>query len=154
VRNDLLAAVAVLFALMIGYWLFHGAGSKGHRWSGPSSSAGGAQLMGEDYAKASGIFRVSVSEFYVSNGKMPKGNADAGLLPPAEYRGQTLRSATVLADGGIDLEFDANSGVDGGHVRLVADTSHANAMGLQWHCETDDYPDIGRVIPTCRYSGR
>ena len=36
-------------------------------------------------------------------------------------------------------------------IRFVADTSHVDAMGLQWRCVTSDYPLIKRVTPACEY---
>jgi len=117
------------------------------------ASTGNENPMRQDLAAAAGI-KTAVAEFYVSMGKMPKDNAEAGLPAPDEYRGQTLRSAMVSPDGSIDFEFDENSGKDGGHVRLVADLSHAHAMGVQWHCESADYSDIGSAIPNCAYVQR
>jgi hypothetical protein len=96
---------------------------------------------------------VSVAEVYVSSGKMPADNAHAGLFEPEAYRGKTLQSATVHSDGTIDFVFDARSGRDGGVIRLVPDLSHP-AMGVQWDCETSDYPSIASLIPDCRYTGK
>jgi hypothetical protein len=117
------------------------------------ASTGSDNPMRADLMAAAGI-KTAVAEFYVSMGKMPKDNAEAGLPAPAEYRGQTLRSATVDPDGSIDFEFDENSGKDGGRVRFVADLAHVNAMGVQWHCESADYSDIGSAIPNCVYIQR
>lgn len=110
-------------------------------------------LMREDLQAVAGL-RVALVEFYQSNGKMPAQQSELGLPAPEQYRGKTLKSAIVLADGSIDLVFDAASGVDGGRVRLVADTTRADAMGVQWRCETADYPQIRRVSPTCEYHAR
>ena len=107
-------------------------------------------LMREDLAAAAAM-RTAIAEYFMANGKMPASQADAGLPAPDSYRGKSLKSATVLPDGGIELAFDANSGVDGGRIRFVVDTSHADAMGIQWHCVTSDYPLIKRVAPTCEY---
>jgi hypothetical protein len=150
-RNDLLIFAALLAALAVGYMVFHGRG-HGLRGHAALDSGSAATLMREDYERAQGM-RISVAEYYVSQGKMPSGNEQAGLYAPEEYRGQTLRSATVSPDGNIDLEFDEDSGHDGGHLLLVVDLSHP-AMGPQWRCETSDYPDIESAIPTCRYVGR
>jgi hypothetical protein len=107
-------------------------------------------LMREDLRILDAL-RTAVAEYYVSTGKMPSVQSDAGLPSPDRYRGKSLKSATVLPDGSIDLVFDATSGVDGGRVRFAADLSHADATGIQWHCETADYPLIRRVTPACDY---
>lgn len=104
----------------------------------------------EDLQAVAGM-RVAIVEYYLTNGRMPAQQSDAGLPAPERYRGRTLRSATMAADGSIDLVFDAASGVDGGRIRFVADTTRAEAMGVRWRCETADYPQIKRVSPLCEY---
>jgi len=79
--------------------------------------------------------------------------AEAGLFEPGAYRGKMLQSATVHSDGTIDFVFDARSGREGGVVRLVPDLSHP-AMGVQWDCESADYPSIAQLLPDCRYTGQ
>jgi hypothetical protein len=105
----------------------------------------------EDLQAVAGM-RVAIVEYYLTHGKMPARQADAGLPAPDHYRGRTLKSATVSPDGSIDLVFDAASGVDGGRIRFVADTSRADAMGVRWRCETADYPQVKRVSPLCEYA--
>ena len=95
--------------------------------------------------------QVVVAEYYNVYGKLPERNKDAGLPAPEDYRGKTLRSASVGANGVIEFVFDAKSGRDGGRVRLVPDASHAAAMSIQWRCESADYPQIKRVLPTCSH---
>ena len=107
-------------------------------------------LMREDLIAAAAM-RTAIAEYFISSGKMPAAQAEAGLPTPESYRGKSLKSATVLLDGSIELAFDANSGVDGGRVRFVVDTSHVDAMGIQWRCITNDYPLIKRVTPACEY---
>jgi hypothetical protein len=106
--------------------------------------------MREDMVLVAGM-RTALAEAYMSMGRMPANAAEAGLSPPEQYRGKMLKSAALLADGTIELVFDAQSGVDGGRVRFVPDLTHANATGIQWRCETGDYPLIARAAPTCEY---
>ncbi len=109
-----------------------------------------SQRLAGDLQAVSGM-RTAVAEYYQAMGKLPANQAELGLPAPERYRGKSLKSATVLADGSIDLVFDAASGVEGGRIRLIADLSHADAMGIQWRCETADYPQIKRAISTCDY---
>ena len=152
-RNDLLAAIAVVVALLIGYWLFHGGVGRGVAERAGSALGRADSQMREDFAKASPSIKTSVAEVYVSSGKMPADNAHAGLFEPEGYRGKTLQSASVLPDGTIEFVFDARSGREGGIVRLVPDLSHP-AMGVQWDCESADYPSIAQLIPGCTYTGK
>ena len=107
-------------------------------------------LMAEDLAVVSAM-RVAIAEAFATTGKMPATNTDAGLLAPERYRGKTLKSAALMPDGRIALVFDAQSGVDGGRILFVPDTSHADAMGIRWNCETPDYPQIKRALPGCEF---
>lgn len=116
-----------------------------------AASADEASLRIREDLQAVAGMRVAIVEYYLTNGRMPAQQADAGLPAPERYRGRTLTSATMTADGSIDLMFDAASGVDGGRIRFVADTTRAEAMGVRWRCETADYPQIKRVSPLCEY---
>jgi hypothetical protein len=154
-RNDLLMAAGFVLLLLVGYAFLHSRHRPpvADRPAMAMVAAGSDNPMRQDFVAAAGI-KIAVAEFYANRGKMPQDNAEAGLPAPDEYRGQTLRSATVNSDGSIDFEFDENSGKDGGRVRLVADLAHANAMGVQWHCESPDYPDVASAVPNCAYVQR
>ncbi len=115
-----------------------------------SASDTASVLIREDLVVAAAM-RVAIAEYYTTTAKMPATNSEAGLPAPDQYRGKSLKSATVLAGGHIELVFDAQSGVEGGRVLLAPDTTHEDAMGIQWSCETRDYPLIKRVSPTCEY---
>ena len=95
--------------------------------------------------------RVAVAESFMTTGKMPTSNADAGLPAAETFRGRSLRAAQVVNDGHIRLLFDGESGHDGGVIELVPDVGHLDSMGVQWRCETHDYPQIIRAVPSCDY---
>ena len=97
--------------------------------------------------------KVAITEHYMSIGRMPLTNAEAGLPEPAEYRGRSLRSLSIGDDGRIVLEFDGLWGHDGGIIEFVPDLGGTEAMGVQWHCATSDYPQIMRALPSCDYAG-
>lgn len=95
--------------------------------------------------------KVSVAENFMNNGRMPSNNAEAGLPAAENYRGRSLRFAQVVADGRIRLTFDSESGHDGGVIELIPEIGHMDSMGVQWRCETRDYPQIIRAVPGCDY---
>jgi hypothetical protein len=109
-----------------------------------------SELIREDLQAIAGM-RVAIAEYYQTNARMPANQAEMGLPPPEQYRGKSLKSATLQPGGVIELVFDAASGVDGGRIRFVADASHVEAMGVRWRCETSDYPHIRRVSVACEY---
>ncbi|MGB0134655.1 pilin [Dokdonella sp.] len=98
--------------------------------------------------------RNSVSESYMSSGRMPASNAQTGLGEPETYRGQSLLSMQVSEGGRIVLTFDATSSVEGGTVVLTPNLDGNESMGVQWKCVTHDYPLIARAwpySPGCEY---
>lgn len=104
-----------------------------------------------DVAAVSGV-RVAIADVYLSSGRMPASNADAGLPEPPTYKGQSLVSLQVVEGGTILLTFDANSGVEGGVIEWQPDLGGIESMGMQWQCLTHDYPLIVRALPTCTYA--
>ncbi|HET9031460.1 MAG TPA: pilin [Dokdonella sp.] len=95
--------------------------------------------------------RAAITESYMNTGRMPASNAEAGLPEPEKYKGQSLQSMTISDGGRILLSFDAASGVDGGMIEWLPDPGGIESMGLQWHCQTHDYPMITRIVPSCEY---
>ncbi len=110
-----------------------------------------ALLMRADFSAAAGSMKTAIAEYYATNAKLPSSNAEIGLPAPAEYRGKSLKSATVSAGGAIEFVFDAASGVDGGRIHLIPDLARVNAMGMQWRCETADFALIKRALADCEY---
>lgn len=109
-----------------------------------------SQAIRGDFAAATGSMKTAIAEYYQTMGRLPASNVEIGLPAPGEYRGKSLKSATV-ANGVVELEFNADSGIDGGRIRLVPDLSRADAMGLQWRCESADFAQINDVLPACAY---
>lgn len=109
-----------------------------------------ASVIRDDVMRTAAM-RGSIVEYYYSTLKMPASNEEARVPPPDRYRGRSLRSASVSSGGIIDLVFDGKSGIEGGRIRFVPDVSHANSMGIDWHCETHDYALIKRALPDCTY---
>jgi len=102
-----------------------------------------------DFVAATGSMKTAIAEYYLTNGKLPASNAELGLPAPGEYRGTSLKSATVTPQGAIELTFDAASGIDGGQIRLVPDVDRAGAMGIRWRCESADFAQIADLLPAC-----
>ncbi|MFZ2237014.1 MAG: pilin [Dokdonella sp.] len=93
-------------------------------------------IRGDVVAVASA--KVAVTESFMTTGKMPGNNAEAGLPAAETYRGRSLRAAQVVADGRIRLSFDSESGYDGGIIELIPEVGQLDSMGVQWQCETSD----------------
>lgn len=111
-----------------------------------------AALLAEGFVVASNA-KTAVAEYYMNYGKLPASNRDIGLPAADRFRGQSLRSMAIAAGGRITLTYDAKSGVDGGTIELVPDTSNP-AMGIRWRCVTSSYEHITVTIPQCEFQAR
>lgn len=96
--------------------------------------------------------KVGVVEYYLSQGRWPNTNAEVGLPAPEQYHGSALQSAAVQPDGVIEMKFQRRGIQTPGVLRLIADASN-EAMGVRWRCESPNYPDIGRLLSACTYTG-
>jgi hypothetical protein len=111
-----------------------------------------AQAIREALAVASSA-KNAIAEYYMANGQMPASNVEVGLAEADAYRGISLQSLAVGEGGRIAMTFDAYSGAAGGVIELIPDLSGIEAMGMQWHCRTQDFPQIKRAWPGpgCEY---
>jgi hypothetical protein len=113
-----------------------------------------AGFIANDMGAVSGMAKVAIAESMMSNGRMPNSNAEAGLPVSTDLRGRSLTETRVIENGIVELIFDETTGVDGGLIRLVPDAELAMRTGIvNWRCETDDYPEIEKVIPACSFTG-
>ena len=160
-RNALFMFGGMLAAVLLGLVLFHSLADRGTPMD-RALKENAAQndrnaMLRADFEQAAGGIRTAIAEYYSNTGRLPEDNASCGLPPADAYRGRTLRSATVDRTGSVTFVFDGNSGKDGGRIRLVADISdrdRVQAMGVQWRCETNDYPQIKQALPICEYRDR
>ena len=136
--------IAVITSIVLALGLF--------QWNAKCRSAQyvAAARVAEGLALATSI-KHEVAYFYVENGRFPSSNKELGLPGPEQFVGQSLTRLAISAGGVIAITFNELSGVKGGVIRLLPDTSNL-AMGLQWRCETPNYKDIGKWAPQCKYT--
>ena len=115
------------------------------------TSAKAYESIRSDFARATPVMRTAIVEYYMNTQTLPTNNAQAALPLPRRYRGASLKTATVLRNGAIELVFDARSTVEGGRITLTPDLAEVDALGIQWRCETHDYPSITQVLSGCVY---
>jgi len=90
--------------------------------------------VAEGLTLASGA-KASVTEFYSSNGRMPKSNTSAGLASGTSIIGNAVKSIAVTgADGLIAITYN-DKVKDGATLTLSPITG---AGGVQWHCKGGD----------------
>ncbi|MFM8333123.1 MAG: pilin [Candidatus Methylumidiphilus sp.] len=91
--------------------------------------------------------KTSVAEYYVSMGKYPANNAEAGLPAPTEIRGDGVDSVTVAPGGIITVQYNH---LVGDNPTLVIAPESANSGGMiVWDCKGGTLPTTYRP-PHCR----
>jgi|GEM_PF-4594746 len=93
-----------------------------------------------------------IMEHYMMEGRFPESNGDVGLPDPDRMGSHGVRSVGITEEGGIEITYGPETGIDGGVV-LLSPTERAQAGRVDWNCTTPDYPDIARFLPTCQYEG-
>lgn len=92
------------------------------------------------------VAKSAVSEYYMSNGVMPSGNAEAALDSPAEIAGTHVHRVQVgPSDGVITIEYsdDTGSPLNGATLQLVAETSRGT---VAWNCQAGNDGVSGAAI--------
>ena len=89
---------------------------------------------------AAGAARVSVAEYWNSNGAFPDDNAAAGLASPASYSSREVQTVTVTSSAGTALITVAFENVGGtlaaGQDIVWVGTPNTGGAGLEWTCDT------------------
>jgi hypothetical protein len=103
-------------------------------------------LISEAVSRAS-MFRVSLVEFYFSNGRWPRNADEAGLPTPEEARGGAVRSVELGQGGSIVVMLDDRFAKGSKIVlRPRATSSHA----LEWDCEYRGDALLKQVLTHCK----
>jgi hypothetical protein len=99
----------------------------------------------------SAMHKVSVSEWYMSQGQWPESAEQIGLPASAAFAGGGLRGISLLSEGVIELQFDAGFGRSA-RIRLLP-TVHAATGAIEWRCESSGFDDPGQLPEACGSSG-
>ena len=75
--------------------------------------------------------KTAVSEFFATNGSLPKNNASAGLAIATSYKGNNVKSVTVAAAGVITVGLSGAGPLSGKTLTLTPTTA---AGGVKWAC--------------------
>jgi hypothetical protein len=94
--------------------------------------------------------KVAIAESYMTTGKLPRSNKEAGVAEPDKFNGHALERVDVGKDGSITLTYNEKSGERGGTIELIPDTGNAT-MGIKWRCMSADFSDIAQTSAQCEY---
>jgi len=89
----------------------------------------------------------AVTEYYVSEGKMPTSNSDAGLPTSTDMTGNAVKSVAVGAAGAITVTF--NGKVTDNATLILVPTVPSAGGTITWTCDTGSVDD--KYLPAnCR----
>ena len=150
-RSHLVTFVVIVLAIFVGLFLYDEFRAKRPVDDfGVGKAHARMKLIQSDFARSADPARTAVSEYYVNTGKWPANNKEAALPEPDVYRGDSLKSLSVV-ENRITLVFDDKIGPDGGKIILVG-TYNEKTMGIGWQCLSPNIADISTALGTCRNS--
>lgn len=125
--------------------------SAEHEAAEAAQRHGQVRLSRMEGLSAANAVRTAVAERYMSTGKLPESNREAGVAQAEQFKGRSLQRLDVGRNGSITLTFDEKAGGDGGGViRLVPEITNT-PQALKWRCVSPSYEDIAIDAPQCEY---
>lgn len=102
-----------------------------------------------DAVRRATMFRVGVTEYYLSNGRWPRDADDAGLPPSEDFSNGAVRSIAVGKQGTVEIGFGAPFAA--GSRVVLRPTAKPPGM-VEWSCEYSGDPQLKQALPRCRQS--
>lgn len=93
------------------------------------------------------MYKVALTESFMSNGKWPAEASEAGLPQNNGKAGGAIRNIAVGERGTITVTFDG-SFADGALFQLVPQAD-SDTYQVRWQCRTSGDPDLKRYLPDC-----
>ena len=93
------------------------------------------------------MYKVALTESFMSNGQWPAKASDAGLPQNNSKAGGAIRDIAVGQRGTITVSFDGNF-AEGALFQLVPQAD-PDTYQVRWQCKTSGDPDLKRYLPDC-----
>lgn len=104
------------------------------------------RAMVSDAVRRATMFRVSLTEYYQTNGRWPGDADEAGLPSPEEMRGGAVRAVSLGEQGRVSIALDDRF-APGSTIVLEP---VADAMGtIDWRCRVEGDPTLKQSLPRC-----
>ncbi|MBN8212022.1 MAG: pilin [Xanthomonadales bacterium] len=103
-------------------------------------------LIAEAASRAT-MFRVSLTEYYQSNGRWPRDADEAGLPAPTEMRGGAVREIRLGEQGVVTVKMDERF-PEGSAIVLRPAANAASGM-VDWTCEVKG-DELKQSLPRCK----
>ncbi len=93
------------------------------------------------------MFRVTLTEYYQSNGAWPRTAEDAGLPPSEDTRGPGVAGIALGERGAVVVTLD-DTLASGSKIVLRPSVNTATGM-VDWRCELKGDPSLKAMLPRC-----
>lgn len=104
--------------------------------------------LAKDALVRASMFKVALAEYFMSNGRWPKTQAEAGLANAESYAGDAV-SGISIADKGV-VVITLNSQIESGaKIKLVPD-ANLQSYVINWRCSTEGSEKLSRLLPDCK----
>lgn len=107
----------------------------------------GKRRMAAEAIAQTQMYKVALTESFMTNGKWPARASDAGLPQNSTKTGGALRSIAVGEGGTIIVTFDGNF-AEGTLLQLIPQAD-PDTYQVRWQCRTSGDPDLKRYLPDC-----
>ena len=94
------------------------------------------------------IFKVALSEYFLSTGKWPANAREAGLGPAESFAGGAVSRIDVGADGAVIVTLNRTLS-SGAKIHLKPD-ANAKSGTISWRCSTEGADALRRYLPACK----
>lgn len=103
-------------------------------------------LIAEAASRAT-MFRVSLTEYYQSNGRWPRDADEAGLPAPTEMRGGAVREIRLGEQGVVTVKMDER--FPEGSAIVLRPAANAVSGMIDWACEVKG-DELKQSLPRCK----
>jgi Pilin (bacterial filament) len=93
------------------------------------------------------MFRVTLTEYYQSNGAWPREAEDAGLPPSDDTRGPGVAGIALAERGAVVVSLD--DAIAAGSKIVLRPSVNATTGMVDWRCELKGDPSLKAMLPRC-----
>ena len=108
----------------------------------------GKRGLVSDAVQRATMFRVALTEYYMTNGRWPGDADEAGLPSPSEMRGGAVRTVTLGAQGTVTIALDES--FEAGSVIVLKPDVNAATGVVDWNCEVKGDRVLKQTMPRCK----
>jgi len=103
--------------------------------------------LAADALNRAAMFKVALSEYYMSTGKWPADAREAGLGPAESFAGGAVSRIDVGDNGAVIVTLNDTLAA-GAKIRLQPNVNPQSGM-INWRCSTEGADALRRYLPAC-----